>query len=40
MITFILGIAFGSLAGMFIMALFVAGKREEAVRDSLFCDTP
>jgi len=34
-ITFILGLIIGSFAGMMLMALIVAGKKEGIVRDKI-----
>lgn len=35
MITFILGLLIGSAAGMMLMAIFIAGKKEDSVRDNI-----
>jgi hypothetical protein len=35
MITFLLGLLIGSFAGMMVMAIFVAGKKEAALRDEI-----
>lgn len=35
MITFILGLLVGSFAGMMLMAIFVAGKKEASLRDEI-----
>lgn len=35
MITFILGLLIGSFAGMMLMAIIVAGKKESGVRDKI-----
>lgn len=35
MITFLLGLLIGSFAGMMLMAIFVAGKNEAALRDDI-----
>lgn len=36
MLVFLLGLLFGALAGILIMALFVAGKNEGNLRDRIF----
>jgi len=36
MITFILVLLIGSFAGMMLMAIFIAGKKEGAIRDENF----
>ena len=35
MITFLLGLLVGSFAGMMLMAIFVAGKKEGTIRDEI-----
>jgi len=35
MITFLVGLLIGSFGGMLLMAIFVAGKKEEAIRDKM-----
>lgn len=35
MITFLVGLLIGSFAGMMLMAIFVAGKKEGAIRDKM-----
>jgi hypothetical protein len=35
MITFLLGLVIGSFAGMMLMAIFVAGRKEGDVRDGM-----
>jgi hypothetical protein len=35
MLTFLLGLLIGSLAGMMLMVILVAGKKESSIRDEM-----
>ncbi len=36
MITFLMGLMIGTFVGMLIMVIFVAGKKEGALRDNVY----